>query len=141
MTRTPPQLGLAFGAIVIAAAGFLAGRAFHPDPTPGYAFDTDSPAYHATAPDPALTRGGFSGFGETTGLPGLTLLSGKVASVIAQEAVIEAPDGTRSSVRLANPGAVRRFEEASRSALGNGVTVVLRHAAGSDEVEAVLIVP
>jgi hypothetical protein len=141
MRPAPLQLGLAFGAIIIAAAGFFAGRTLHPDPTPGYAFDADSPAYEATAPHPALTEGGFSGFGETTGLPGLTLLSGRVTSVTAQEVVIEAPDGTKSSVKLANPGAVRRFEEASRTALINGATVVLRHAAGSDEVEAVLIVP
>ena len=141
MRPNPLHLGLGLGAVVVAALGFFVGRGLHPDPTPGFAFDSNSPVYEATAPDPVLTRGGFSGFGETTGLPGLTLLSGKVASITADEVVIEALDGTKSSVRLANPSAVRRFEEASRSALVNGATVVLRHASGSDEVEAILIVP
>ena len=140
MRHSTTQIGLGIGVLIIVVAGFFAGRALHPDPSSGFAFATDSPAYEATSPDPALTKGGFSGFGEITGLPGLTLLSGKVASVSAQEVVIEAADGTKSSVRLANPGAVRRFEAASQSALVSGATVVLRHAEDGDEVEAVLVV-
>lgn len=134
------KIGFVAGAIVLAVAGFLAGSALRSDPTPGYAFEDDSSAYEVRTPDPALTRGGFTGFGEVTGLPGFTLLSGKVASITASEVVIEATDGTKSAVRLANPGIVSRFEAASRDALVNGATVVLRHAEGSDEVEAILIV-
>jgi hypothetical protein len=129
----------AVGAVVVVAAGFFGGRFVKPDPTPGYSFDLSSPAYAAALPQPGLTRGGFSGFGETNGLPGSTLLSGKVASVTPQQIVIEAADGTRSTFRITNPITVTRIEAANRDALKNGATVVLRKAEGSDEVEAVLV--
>jgi hypothetical protein len=126
--------------IAVVAGGFFAGRALKPEPTPGYAFDVSSPAYSAALPLPGLTKGGFSGFGETNGLPGSTLLSGKVESVTADGVVIEAADGTKTSVRLTNPISVTRIDAANRDALKNGATVVLRQAEGSDEVEAVLVV-
>jgi len=125
---------------VMIVAGFFAGRLLKGDAAPGYAFDTDAAVYEATKPEPGLSKGGFSGFGETGGLPGYTLLSGTVASVTAQEVVIEAADGTRSTLRLANPGGVQRIEAAGVNALRAGVSVIVRHAEGSDEAEAVLIV-
>jgi hypothetical protein len=111
-----------------------------PDPTPGYAFDTDALAFETTTPKPGLSKGGFSGFGETAGLPAATLLSGKVASISATEVVIEAVDGTKTSLRLANPGGVRRIEAANRDAIRPGASIVVLHEAGSDEADAVLVV-
>src|SRR5688572_24394263 len=133
------QIALGLGAVVVIAAGFFAGRALKADPTPGYAFDTSSDVFEATGPEPGLTKGGFSGFGETAGLPGFTLLSGKVAAISSQELVLEAADGTQTKLRLANPGGVRRIEASSRDALRTGASVVVRHTEGSNEVEAVLI--
>ena len=133
------QLGLAVGAVVIVVAGFFAGRTLRPDPTPGYEFSRSADVYEATAPEPGLSKGGFSGFGKTSGLPGYTLLSGEVTSISPSEVVIEAADGTRSTIRLNNPDDVRRIENASRQELRSGVTVVVRHADGNSEAEAVLI--
>jgi hypothetical protein len=140
MKPTRPQLALGLAALAVAVAGFFGGRLLKPEPTAGYAFDTDALAYEITMPKPGLSKGGFSGFGETAGLPGATLLSGKVASITPTEVVIEAADGTKSSLRLANPGGVRRIEAASRDALRPGASVVVLHENGSDEADAVLVV-
>jgi hypothetical protein len=111
-----------------------------PDPTPGYAFDVSAPAYEARLPEPGLSKGGFSGFGETNGLPGSTLLSGKVASITPTEIVIEAKDGTKSMIRITNPISVSRIEAANRDALKSGATVVLFPAKDSDEIASLLVV-
>lgn len=139
--KPEPRLAIVIvAAIAAVAAGFFAGRVLKPDPTPGYSFDLSSPVYEAALAQPGLTKGGFSGFGETAGLPGRTMLSGKVASVTAQEVVIEATDGTKSTLRLINPAAVSRIEAANRDALRPGATVILRQADASDEVDAVLVI-
>jgi hypothetical protein len=138
----PSRRRVALGAavLIIVAAGFFGGRALRPDPAPGYAFDPSAAVYEPAAPKPALSRGGFSGFGETPGLPGRTLLSGKVTSVSPQELVIEAANGTTSTLQIANPNGVSRIEAATRNALVNGASVVVRHAEGSDRADAVLVV-
>ncbi len=139
--KLEPRLAVfVIAAIAVIVAGFFAGRMLKPDPTPGYTFDLSSPVYEGTLAPPGLTKGGFSGFGETAGLPGHTTLSGKVASISGQDVVIEAADGTKSTLRLTNPGSVTRIEAASRDALRTGATVILRQAAGSNEIDAVLVI-
>jgi hypothetical protein len=139
MTLKPAYAAYVVVAVVIVAAGLLAGRALKPDPTPGFAFDASSPAYDATTPSIGVTKGGFSGFGETSGLPGQTLLSGSVVSVSPTELVIQGTDGTKTSLRLGTPTNISRIQAANRDALRNGATVIVRQADGSDEVEAVLV--
>lgn len=139
--KLEPRLAvLIVAALAVVAAGFVAGRMLKADPEPGYAFDASSPAYAATLAPAGLTKGGFSGFGETAGLPGQTMLSGKVASISGQDVVIEAADGTKTSLRLTNPASVHRIEAATRDALRTGATVILRQAPGSDQVDAVLVI-
>jgi hypothetical protein len=130
----------ALAAVAVIAIGFFAGRLLKPDPTPDYAFDLSAPAYEATLPEPGLSKGGFTGFGETNGLPGSTLLSGKVASITPTEIVIEAKDGTKSTIRITNPISVSRIEAANRDALKSGATVVLFPAKDSDEIASLLVV-
>ena len=134
------QAATILAAVIVVAAGFFGGRFVHSNGDAGFEFDLDAAVYDAALPEAGLSKGGFSGFGETPGLPGKTLLSGKVVSASGVEVVIEDANGSRSTIRLANPGGVKRIESAARSALTGGATVVLRHALGSDEVEAVLVV-
>ncbi len=140
MKFTTTHAVTALGAIVIVAAGVFSGRALNADRGEGFTFDTTGPAYEAGLPAAGLSKGGFSGFGETTGLEGNTQLSGKIVSVSAQEIVIESRNGLMSTFRLGGaPGGISRIDSSSRAALQAGLSVVVRHEDGSDVAEAVLI--
>lgn len=127
-------------AVVVIAGGFLFGRSLKGGTEAGFAFDYDQPAYQVTGPAPALTSGGFSGFGETPGLSGLTQLSGRIVSVSPTQVTIEATNGAQTTLRLAEPRSLARIEAADRSRLRAGMTVIVRHEPGSNDAEAVLIV-
>lgn len=125
--------------VLLIAAGFLAGRSARPDATAGYTFEVDAAVYEATAPSAGLTKGGFSGFGETAGLSGTTMFGGFVKSISPNQLVIEAPDGTLTTVRLANPSRVRRIEATDRGAIRPGANVVILHKPDSSDADAVLV--
>lgn len=127
-------------ALAVAVVGFFAGRGLHSDGEEVSAFDFDAPAYGATKSIAGVTHGGFTGFGETPGLEGRTVVAGRVVAASADSLTVESQQGVRSTLRLSGGASLRRIEAAGREALRPGVTVVVRREAGSDEVAALLIV-
>ena len=142
MTRVEPRtVALIAAAALILVAGFFAGRALHSPSSETFAIDLSAPMYEAGVSDIAESKGGFTGFGETAGLSGRTVLSGRLIAVVGQNLTLEDASGTRHSMRLTTPvAAVNRIEPAGRDALRTGATVIVRHEPGSDTAEAVLVV-
>jgi len=129
----------AVAALLLVGGGFLAGRALNTGDGTGFAFDSASPAYRSAAAPAVLSKGGFSGFGETDGLEGTTILSGRVVSAGAEAIVIESEDGAQATIRLAGSASMTQIEASSADALRPGAIVVIRHQPGSDEALAVLV--
>jgi hypothetical protein len=136
----PATLAFIAAAAVILVAGFFAGRSLHSSSAETFVFDLSAPVYEAGISAIAESKGGFTGFGETAGLSGRTVLSGRVVALAGPEVTLEDSSGTRHSVRLTTPvAAVSRIEAAGRDALRTGATVIVRHESGSDSADAVLI--
>lgn len=127
-------------AAVIAVAAFFTGRELRPDTGASFDYNLAAPPFVAASPAAGLSKGGFSGFGETLGLDGKTVLSGKVTSVTSESLTLETPAGSSSTIKVTGAGPLRRIEASSVAALRPGVTVVIRMVPGSKEGAAVLIV-
>jgi hypothetical protein len=131
-------LWLAAG-LVVAVAAFFGGRALHGDGSSAGAFDFDAPAYGSVKSIAGLSRGGFSGFGDTPGLDGRTVIAGRIVSAAADSITVESSQGVRSTLRISSAAPLRRLDTSGREALRPGVTVVVRRS-DSGEPAAVLIV-
>ena len=125
---------------VVLLAGFLGGRALKPDSDTTYRFDQDAPAYTAPLAVPALSKGGFSGFGAELGLEGATLLSGRVTAISADEITIELSLGTQHTFLLGEIASLSQLEADTVGVLEIGLTVVVVSGDGDDEAAAILII-
>jgi hypothetical protein len=126
-------------AAALGGVAFLGGRALRPAAEAGYAFEQDTPSYEAADSMAGLSRGGFSGWSETGGLEGLTVVTGRVVEATATGVTVEAPWGTRTTIRLTGDRPIQGLRAADQAALRPGATVTLRTAPDGDLVEAVLI--
>ncbi len=133
----------AIGSILIVGlllAGFWGGRALKPEAETAFEFDFDSPAYEASLANPALTKGGFSGFGEDLGMEGATLLSGRITAISSDEITIELGVGTKHTLQFGETASLTQLEASDRDVLRTGITVVVLTDAGEETATAILIV-
>ena len=132
------QAGWAVAGVIVAALGFVAGRGMNSEDVVAPAFDLEASSYDAPASAAGLSKGGFSGFGESEGATGRTVVAGKVVAVTGDSLTIESPSGQRSMVRLTSSQTLRRLEPATREALRPGASVLIRR--DGDSAQAVLVV-
>lgn len=126
--------------VMLAVAGFFAGRELRNDNGSAAAYDFKAPAYAPSDPIAGFSRGGFTGFGETPGLDGKTIIAGRVIELTGDSFTLESAAGVRSTVRLADEAPLRRIEAATAAALRPGANVIVRKQPGKDEAAAVLVV-
>ena len=127
-------------ALVVTLAGFVAGRALHPDAPPAFVYDVEASPYTTAPVIAALSRGGFSGFGTALGIEGETVQAGRVTAVTPTGLTLASPDGVTSTIRIAGAPRILRIEPGSVTSLRPGATVVARLASDGETVEALLVV-
>jgi hypothetical protein len=135
----PLYLAWGVAAAVVALAGFFAGQALRSNGNAGYAFTTEAAAYVGIGSPTGLSQSGFSGFADSGGLEGRTVLAGSVVSVSGSSLTIETASGGQSTIRLTGDQRLRRLDAGGRDLLRPGTTVALRRGADG-LIEAVLVV-
>lgn len=123
-------------AVLAGAGGVFLGRAIKGAGEPAFAFDTEAPAYSAADLPLGRSRAGFTGFAETGGLDGRTIVAGKVSSVTAESITLETSAGA-TTIRVTGEQKLRALVP-YQVAIAPGTTVVIIKAAGSDEASSVL---
>jgi hypothetical protein len=124
--------------VVVAAAAFAGGRSLHSPSQASGRPAAEGVVFTPAKPIAGTSRGGFSGFGEVSGLEGKTVLAGRVVALNPGSITVETAAGVRTSVQLAGEGSLRRIESVGREALRPGATIVVRRGPGS-EVAAILV--
>ena len=124
--------------IALVLVAFFAGHQLRPEPATAKAFDQDGPAYEVAKEAAGVSKGGFSGFGESPGPDGRTVVAGRVVSVNGDTVTVDSPSGQKSTIRLTGNGPLRRLEASSREALRPGMSVLVRR--DGNQAEAVLVV-
>lgn len=123
---------------VVAAAGFFGGWLIKGGGSPDFPFDTKAPAYAAADVPGGRSRAGFTGFSDTGGLSGFTIVAGKVANVSPDTLTISTAAGT-DSIRLRGQEKLRILQPFA-SSIQTGTTVAITRKAGTEEAAAVLVV-
>ncbi len=123
-------------AAVVAVAGVFAGRAIKGSGGADFPFDTRADAYSAADLPQGRTRAGFTGFSETGGLDGTTIVAGKVTAVAGDSVTLTTSSGA-SSIRLTAEQKLRILQPLG-GAIAPGTTVVIIKKQGTDEAQAVL---
>jgi len=132
------RLAFLLAVAAVAALGFGAGwLAKGPGPA-AFRFDASAAAYQAAGSPAGLSKGGFTGFAETGGLDGMTIVAGKVTSVAPGVLTLATASG-ESAVRLTGDDKVRVLAPFTASPAA-GVTAVVSLAPASDEARAVLLI-
>jgi hypothetical protein len=135
-----PGLALWFAAAaVLAAFGFLTGRALHPGAEAHHEFETDTAPYTPAEAVAGFSKGGFTGFGEITGFEGRTVLGGRIVAADPSAVTLETRGGVQTSMRLAGPPPLQVLQASDRGALRPGVTLAVIVTDGSDEAVSVLV--
>jgi len=127
--------------IALAVAGFVAGRSLASGNSgDGVAFDLTAPAYASQADVAGVSRAGFTGLEEGTGISGGVLRAGPIASFDGATLSFAGSSGP-ASIRFDGPRALRRISAASAGDLAAGANViVLLDGAGSGVATGVMIV-
>jgi hypothetical protein len=132
------RLAFLLAAAAVAALGFAAGW-LAKGPGPGvFHFDASAAAYQAAGSPAGLSKGGFTGFAETGGLDGMTIVAGKVTKV-ASGVLTLATSGGENTVRLSGEDKVRVLAPFTASP-PPGVTAVVSLVPASGEARAVLLI-
>jgi hypothetical protein len=139
LTRTVKFAGWTAVAIVVAMLAFLGGRELKPDEEPYYVFETDAAAYDEGGAIAAVSKGGFTGFGDVEGGDNRTVVAGRVVEVTPPSLVLESPNGSRTTLRLGQQPKLARLLPAGRDLLRPGATVQVRKGNTGDEAAAVLV--
>jgi hypothetical protein len=124
--------------IAVAGIAFVAGRELRPASSEVSAFDLNAPVYETGKLAVGYSKAGFTGFGETPGPDGRTVLTGRVVAIDERSITVEA-GGQRSTVRVSAETSVKRIEAAAASSLRPGASVLIRLSAGRDEATGILI--
>ncbi|HXH20578.1 MAG TPA: hypothetical protein VNN10_01020 [Dehalococcoidia bacterium] len=124
-------------AALVAALGVLAGRALRGSGGGTFDFDATAPAYSAADLPMARSRGGFTGFGETGGLDGSVLVSGRVSAAGPDSITLETSTG-RNVIRLSGEQKLRILRP-HQGSIAPGTTVAVLKKPGTDEAQAVLL--
>ncbi len=122
------------GALVVVC--FFAGRALHPKPAAGYAFDQNAAAYNASLPAAGLSRGGFSGFDTTK--TGYVLFSGRVMSVSTDTLTIQSSTGAQKTFQITADTRIARLEAIDEPLLNAGDYIVMRLNADGNVTDMLL---
>jgi hypothetical protein len=128
-------------AVLLLAAGFIAGRGVRDDDEKSYAPDLTSPSYEPAPPVAGFSRGGFTGFGEVQGFEGRTILGGRIVAVNGASVTVETPGGTQATVRLDPARApVLLMEGTTRAGLQPGMNVdVIRGEDGRESLSVLVL--
>jgi hypothetical protein len=140
LTRTVKFAGWTALAIVVAVLAFVGGRELKPDEDPYYVFETDAAAYSDVGAIAAVSKGGFTGFGDLEGGDNRTVVAGRVVEVTPTSLVLESPNGSRTDLRLGPQPKLARLLPAGRDLLRPGAAVQVRKGDAADEAAAVLVV-
>jgi hypothetical protein len=128
-------------AVVVGAGAFFAGKQLRPTEPADFVFDYGAAAYDVPASAAGLSLGGFSGFGAIADQNGYVVVSGKAIEVTTASLVLEAPWGTRTTVRLSTPPTVQRLDAATASDFKAGDKVLVRVAPDGETAEGILKLP
>ena len=129
------------GAVVVMVAAFFGGRTLGSDDDgASYSYELDSPPYTAALTAAGVSKGGFSGFGATSGIAGETIVSGRVRSVSSDSITLETAGGGNKVVRITGTGTLRRIESASAAGLRPGMSVAARTKAGEGDTASSVLV-
>jgi hypothetical protein len=139
LTRTVKFAGWTAFAIVVAVLAFVGGRELKPDEDPYYIFETDAAAYSEVGTIAAVSKGGFTGFGDLEGGDDRTVVAGRVVEVTPTSLVLESQNGSRTTLRLGPQPKLARLLPAARDLLRPGATVQVRKGDTDDEAAAVLV--
>jgi hypothetical protein len=140
LTRTAKFAAWTALAIVVAVLAFLGGRELKPDEDPYYVFETDAAAYSEAAAIAAVSRGGFTGFGDLEGGDNRTVVAGRVVEVTPTSLVLESVNGSRTDLRLGQQPKLSRLLPAGRDLLRPGAAVQVRKGDTDDDAAAVLVI-
>ncbi len=125
-------------AIVVALVGALAGRALKGGGDPPFPFDASAPPYSGADLPTARSRAGFTGFNETGGLDGLTVVAGRVTAVTSDSISLDTSAGL-NVIRLSGDLKLRTLEP-YQGAIVPGTTVVVLKNPGTDQAKSVLLI-
>jgi len=128
-------LGLA---AITALLGVFAGRELKGGGPEAFAFDLRAPSYAAADALAGHSRAGFTGFAETGGLDGSTIVAGRVTAVGPDTITVATAAGS-SAIRLTGEQKLRVLQPIP-GALTAGMTLVILKKPGSSEAQAVLAV-
>jgi hypothetical protein len=140
LTRTVKFAGWTALAIVVAMLAFVGGRELKPDEDPYYVFQTDAAAYDEVGAIAAVSKGGFTGFGDLEGGDNRTVVAGRIVEITPSSLVLESANGSRTTLRLGQQPKLARLLPADRDLLRPGATVQVRKGGSDDEAAAVLVI-
>jgi hypothetical protein len=123
---------------IVAVAGFLAGWAVKGGGKADFAFDTSAPVFTGADLPQGRSRAGFTGFNETGGLDGATIVAGKVTSVGTDSLALATAAGT-STIRITGEQKLRILQPYA-APIPNGATVVVTRKATTDEAQSLLLI-
>jgi hypothetical protein len=132
------RLALLLAAAAVAGLGFLAGWLVKGPGPSSHHFDASAAAYRPAGSPAGMSKGGFTGFGETGGLDGMTIVAGKVTSV-GQGFLTLATEGGQNTVRLTGQDKVRVLAPFTPSP-PTGVIAVVALEPGSVDARGVLLI-
>jgi hypothetical protein len=138
-TRTLKFAGWTLLTLVAAVLAFMGGRELKPDQDPHYVFETDAAPYSEVGAIAAVSKGGFTGFGDLEGGDNRTVVAGRIVEITGSSLILEGTTGSRTTLRLGPQPKLARLLPAGHDLLRPGVTVQVRRGDSPDDAAAILV--